>query len=84
MLCIRLSRAGRKRLPFYHVIAIDQRRARDSGKREVVGYFNPMARGQEIPCFLDLQRIQHLRNNGAQMSHRAASLLKQYDHRIAS
>ena len=47
MVKIRLSRAGAKKRPFYHIVVTDSRNKRDGRRIERVGFFNPVARGQE-------------------------------------
>lgn len=77
MLVIRLSRTGAKKRPFYHVVAIDSRHARDSGNYiERLGYFNPVARGAEIKIHLDEERINHWISKGAQPSERVQYIIK--------
>lgn len=77
MVVIRLSRAGAKKRPFYHVVVVDSQRRRDAGNYvERVGYYNPVARGQEVPIHLAMDRIQHWIGEGAQISDRVRSLLK--------
>jgi len=76
MLAIRLSRTGAKRRPFYHVVAIDSRQARDSGNFiERLGYFNPVARGAEVKLHLELDRITYWIGQGAQPSDRVSALI---------
>ncbi len=77
MVSIRLSRGGSKKHPFYHIVAADSRRARDSRYIERLGFFNPMAKGQEEPLRLDLDRVNHWISQGAQPSERVQSLIKQ-------
>ncbi|SUO92623.1 30S ribosomal protein S16 [Suttonella indologenes] len=78
MLAIRLSRGGSKKRPFYHVVATDSRNARDGRFIERLGFFNPIARGQEVELRLDVERIEFLQSRGAQLSDRVKSLVKQY------
>ena len=78
MVSIRLSRAGAKRRPFYHIVVTDSRKRRDSGYIERLGYFNPVARGQEVRLHVDMDRVQDWLAHGAKMSDRVASLLKEY------
>ncbi len=77
MVVIRLARGGAKRHPFYHIVVTDSRKRRDSGYIERLGYFNPMARGQEVRLHLDKDRVEHWLGKGAQMSDRAKALWKQ-------
>ena len=47
MVTIRLQRGGAKKRPFYQMVVADSRNARDGRFIEKVGFFNPVARGQE-------------------------------------
>lgn len=76
MVTIRLTRGGAKKRPFYQVVVADSRCARDGRYIEKVGFFNPLARGQEETLRLDLDRIAHWVGQGAQASDRVAKLIK--------
>lgn len=76
MVVIRLSRGGQKKRPFYHIVATDKRNRRDGRYIEQLGYFNPVAKGQEISIHLKDERIQHWVSLGAQLSPRVAKLVK--------
>lgn len=78
MVVIRLSRGGAKKSPFYKVVAADKRSPRDGRFIEIVGTYNPVARGQEKELNLKLDRIQHWIDNGAQCSETVARLVKNY------
>jgi len=77
MVTIRLSRGGAKKKPFYHISVADSRFARDSRFIERVGFFNPVARGQEEKLRLDLERVDYWVSKGAQMSDRVGQLVKE-------
>ena len=77
MVTIRLSRHGAKRAPFYHIVAADKRAPRDGRNLEKVGYFNPVARGQEQRLNVDLDRVNYWVSNGAQLSDRVKKLVKE-------
>ena len=77
MLTIRLARAGAKKRPFYHVSVADSRMPRDGRFVERVGYYNPIASGQEVRLELDIERIDYWISQGAQPSERVMNLLKQ-------
>ena len=77
MVKIRLSRGGAKKKPFYHLVATDSRKRRGSWYIERLGFFNPMATGQEIKLRLNSERIDYWLSVGAQTSDRVAKLLKQ-------
>ena len=78
MLAIRLARGGSKKRPFYHVVATDSRNARDGRFIERLGFFNPVARGQEEELRLDMDRIDYWVGQGGQVSDRVKSLIKQH------
>ncbi|MCF6258125.1 MAG: 30S ribosomal protein S16 [Gammaproteobacteria bacterium] len=77
MVTIRMSRGGAKKRPFYHIVVTDSRNKRDGRFIERLGFFNPRATGAEEVLRLDAERIAHWVSQGAQMSDRVASLLKQ-------
>ena len=77
MVKIRLTRGGAKKRPFYHIIVTDSRSARDGRNIERVGYYNPVAAGNEKRVELDLGRVQHWVGQGAQMTDKVAELYKQ-------
>jgi len=79
MVKIRLARGGAKKRPFYHVVVTDKRNRRDGRYIERVGFFNPVAIGGEVPLRLDVERIQHWQEKGAQTSERVLNLLKHFN-----
>lgn len=76
MVTIRLSRGGSKKRPFYHLTVTDSRSARDGRFIERVGFFNPIARGQEVRLHVNEERVNYWLGTGAQMSERVSQLLK--------
>lgn len=77
MLTIRLSRGGAKKRPFYHLAVTDSRNTRDGRFIEQIGFFNPVAQGQEERLRVDQERAQYWLSQGAQASERVAKLLKE-------
>ena len=77
MVNIRLSRGGAKKKPFYHIVVADSRNKRDGRRIERIGFFNPMAKGQEERLRLDLERVDYWTGVGAQLSERVANLVTQ-------
>jgi small subunit ribosomal protein S16 len=77
MVKIRLSRGGAKKSPFYHIVVTDSRKARDGRKIERIGFFNPVARGQEERLRVDLDRVTYWAGVGAQLSGRVKSLVSE-------
>lgn len=76
MVTIRLARGGSKKRPFYHLTVTDSRVSRDGRFLERVGFFNPVARGQEERVRIDQERVDFWLSRGAQPSERVAKLLK--------
>ena len=76
MVSIRLSRAGAKKRPFYHLVVTDSRNRRDGRYIERVGFFNPVGTDKEENLRIDLERVDHWIGLGAKPSERVASLLK--------
>ena len=77
MVTIRLARSGAKKRPFYHLTVTDSRNSRDGRFIERVGFFNPIARGQEERLRIDRDRIEYWQGQGAQLSERVKKLLEQ-------
>ncbi len=76
MVTIRLARGGSKKRPFYHLTVTDSRKSRDGSFIERVGFFNPIACGQEERLRVDQERVNYWVGQGAQTSQRVAQLLK--------
>jgi small subunit ribosomal protein S16 len=76
MVTIRLSRGGSKSRPFYHVTVTNSRSARNGRFIERIGFFNPIARGQEETLRVDHDRLQYWVGQGAQLSERVEKLVK--------
>lgn len=77
MVTIRLARGGMKKRPFYHLVVSDSRKPRDGRFIERLGFFNPVARGNDERLRVDLERAEYWLAQGARPSERAADLLKQ-------
>ncbi len=78
MVKIRLARGGAKKKPFYSIVATDSRKRRDSGYIERIGYFNPVARGQEVRLTIEEERLEYWTSKGAQLSDRVQQLIKEF------
>ncbi|MEC8956740.1 MAG: 30S ribosomal protein S16 [Pseudomonadota bacterium] len=76
MVIIRLSRAGIKKRPFYHLVVTDSRNKRDGRYIERVGFFNPSGKESEEDINIDQDRINYWVERGAQISDRVKKLLK--------
>ncbi len=77
MVTIRLSRAGAKKRPYYHITVTDSRKPRDGRFIERVGFFNPIAQGKDIRLSIDHERVDYWVGTGATLSERVESLIKE-------
>lgn len=84
MVTIRLARGGAKKRPFYHVVVTDSRSRRDGRYIERVGFFNPVATGNEVRLNLNNERISHWLSKGAQASERVTKLVKEQEKNAAA
>ena len=76
MVTIRLQRGGAKKRPFYQIVVADRRFSRDGRFIEKVGFFNPIAQGQEEKIRVDLTRVEHWVGQGASLTDRVAKIVK--------
>ena len=73
---IRLSRAGAKKRPYYHIVIADSRSPRDGRFLERVGSYNPMLPAEhQDRVRLQAERIQHWMSEGALPTDRVARFL---------
>ena len=73
---IRLSRAGTKKRPVYHIVAADSRFPRDGRFIERLGFFNPLLpKDNEARLKLDLDKVKAWMAKGAQPSDRVMRFL---------
>jgi len=77
MVVIRLARGGAKKRPFFNIVATDSRNRRDGRFIERVGFFNPVAAGNEKSISINAERLAYWQQNGAQLSPTVARLVKQ-------
>ena len=77
MVTIRLSRGGAKKRPFYQIVVADSRSPRDGRFIERIGFFNPIAQGNSERLRVDLERVNHWVAQGASLSDRVATLVKE-------
>ena len=77
MVTIRLSRAGAKKRPYYHITVTDSRKPRDGRFIERIGFFNPIAQGKDIRLSIDHERVDYWVGTGATLSERVESLIKE-------
>jgi small subunit ribosomal protein S16 len=76
MVKIRLTRGGAKKRPFYHIIVTDQRNKRDGRSIERLGFYKPVATGNENRFELNVDRVNHRVSNGAHLTDKVRMLVK--------
>ena len=84
MLTIRLARAGAKKRPFFHITVADSRKPRDGRFVERIGYFNPISSGKEVRLEINQDRIDYWLSQGAQVSDRVLTLIKEKNEKLLS
>ena len=76
MIKIRLSRGGRKNIPFYRIVATNSTSPRDSKFLEKLGTFNPLVEGSdEKRVTINKERVEYWLSVGAAPTERVAKIL---------
>ena len=73
---IRLARTGSKHEPRYRITVADSRRYVTSKFLDVIGYYNPIARGQEKKVELDQTKLAEWMGKGALPTDRVKHVIK--------
>lgn len=73
---IRLRRMGKKKQPFYRIVAIDSRVARDGKYLDNIGTYNP--RMEPAAVQLDKERVVYWLSKGAKPTDTVRSLLRRH------
>ena len=70
---LRFQRTGMPKQPYYRLVAIDHRAARDAKEIEILGHYNPREKSNALT--LQTERIQYWLSQGARPSDTVRSLL---------
>lgn len=73
---IRLARAGRKKMPFYHVCVFDIKQRRDAAYVDKIGFYDPTNKKADEQFSIDVEKAAEWIKKGATPSETAKSLLK--------
>ncbi|MGK7651209.1 30S ribosomal protein S16 [Roseovarius sp. B08] len=74
---IRLARGGSKKRPHYSIVAADSRMPRDGRFIEKLGTYNPLLpKDSEDRVKMNMERVQHWLDQGAQPSDRISRFLE--------
>ncbi len=76
MLVIRLTRQGAHKVPFYHINLADRRRACAGRFIEKLGFYNPLAKGEEVYIRVNRERVDYWVDRGALPSETVDNLIK--------
>ena len=71
---MRLSRIGSKKRPYYRIVVMDKRRARNGRFLEVLGQYNPLANPAQLE--INAERAQYWLSKGAAPSDTVRSILQ--------
>ena len=71
---LRLTRMGRKKIPFYRIVAIDSRKKRDGAYLDKIGHYNPLPGVPEV--VIDKERAMKWLDRGAIPSDTVKGLLQ--------
>ena len=75
---LRMKKMGRKHQPFFRVVAVDQRAARDGKVIEYLGHYDPLVKETDARATLNAERIDYWLSVGAQPSDKVGVLIKKY------
>ncbi|MCX7679919.1 MAG: 30S ribosomal protein S16 [Spirochaetes bacterium] len=71
---IRLQRVGKKKMPFYKVVAVDSRTRRDGAVIETLGRYQPVVEGEQF--VIDEAKVIDWLKKGAQPTETVERMLK--------
>ena len=73
MVKLRLTRMGAKKAPFYRIVAMDSRKARDGQYIDQIGYYNPVSTPKQI--VIDADKAKEWIAKGAHPTETVMALL---------
>jgi small subunit ribosomal protein S16 len=76
MVIIRFARGGSKNRPFFNVVVADSRNRRDGRFIERIGFYNPVSPEGPDGLRIQMDRLTHWQEKGAQLSDAVAKLVK--------
>ena len=74
MVAMRLTRIGSKKRPYYRIVVIEKRKARNGRFLEVLGQYNPIANPATVE--INSERAQYWLSKGAEPSETVRSILR--------
>ncbi len=82
MVKVRLSRAGAKKRPYYHIVVTDKEKPRDGRFIEQIGTYDPSRPIGEAS--VDQARLDYWVGVGAQISDRVRDVVKEHNKAVAA
>ena len=82
MVKVRLSRAGSKKRPFYHIVVTPKENSRDGRFIEEIGIYDPSRPISEAR--IDRDRLAYWVSVGAQVSDRVSQVAKEHAKQVGS
>ncbi len=82
MVKVRLSRAGAKKRPYYHIVVTDKEKPRDGRFIEQIGTYDPSRPIAEAS--VDQARLEYWVGVGAQISDRVRDVVKEHNKAVAA
>jgi len=76
MVKIRLSQTGSRNRRTYRIVAVEEGKKRDGRSVEILGFYNPLTKPQELQFKLD--RIKYWVSKGAQITPAVKTLLQKH------
>lgn len=73
MVKLRLTRMGATKAPFYRIVVMDSRKARDGKYIDQIGFYNPVSEPKQI--VIDADKAKEWLANGAQPTDTVMGLL---------
>lgn len=83
MLTLRLTRSGKKKAPFYHLVVAEKSRAVQKQYVARLGHYNPLSESGKGELVFDAEKVETYVKNGAQMSQTVARLLAKEGVKVA-
>jgi small subunit ribosomal protein S16 len=74
LVAMRLARIGSKKRPYYRIVVIEKRRARNGRFLEVLGQYNPIANPVQLE--INSERAKYWLSKGAEPSETVRSFLR--------
>ncbi len=76
MVKVRLSRAGAKKRPYYHIVVTDRENSRDGRFIEQIGTYDPKQPIEKVT--VDFGRLEYWTGHGALVSERVSKVIKEF------